>query len=50
MDRRALVTFQAYTWSGWDRDGYTIVTSAQLKVTKGMTLNPMTLGFHKSEY
>jgi hypothetical protein len=50
MDRRALVTFQAFTWSGWDRDGYTIVTSAQLKVTKGMTLNPMTLGFRRSDY
>jgi hypothetical protein len=50
MDRRALVTFQASTWSGWDREGYSIVTSAQLKVTKWMALNPMTLGFRKADY
>ena len=39
-DRTAVVTFQASSWSGWDRDGYSIVTSAQLKVTKGMALTP----------
>jgi hypothetical protein len=50
MDRRALVTFQATSWSGWDREGYSIVTSAQLKVTKGMALNPTTLGFRKEAY
>ncbi len=50
MDRRALVTFQATAWSGWDREGYSIVTSAQLKVTKGMALSPMTLGFRREEY
>jgi len=33
-DRTALVTFQATNWSGWERESYSIVTSAQLKVTK----------------
>ena len=49
-DRTALVTFQATSWSGWDRDGYSIVTSAQLRVAKGKTLNPETLGKSKSDY
>jgi hypothetical protein len=49
-DRTALVTFQATSWSGWDRDGYSIVTSAQLRVTKGKALNPETLGKNKSDY
>jgi len=49
-DRTALVTFQATSWSGWDRDGYSIVTSAQLRVAKGRPLNPETLGFRRSDY
>jgi hypothetical protein len=49
-DRPAVVTFQASSWSGWDKDGYSIVTSAQLKVTKGMVLTPETLGFGKPDH
>jgi hypothetical protein len=49
-DRTALVTFQATSWSGWDSDGYSIVTSAQLRVTKGRALNPETLGKSRSDY
>ena len=49
-DRTALVTFQSTSWSGWDRDGYSIVTSAQLRVAKGRPLNPETLGFRRSDY
>ena len=48
-DRTALVTFQATSWSGWDRESYPIVTSAKLKVTKGAALTPVTLGFKASE-
>ncbi len=50
VDRTALVTFQATSWSGWDRDGYSIVTSAQLRVTKGKALSPETLGKSRSDY
>jgi hypothetical protein len=50
MDRKALVTFSATAWSGWDPEGYSIVTSAQLKVTKGTALNPVTLGFLRADY
>jgi hypothetical protein len=49
-DRTALVTFQATNWSGWERESYSIVTSAQLKVTKGMALTPVTLGFKAADY
>ena len=49
-DRTALVTFQATNWSGWDRDGQSIVTSAQLSVSKGSALNPETLGKRRSYY
>jgi hypothetical protein len=49
-DRTALVTFQATVWSGWAEDGYSIVTSAQLRVAKGRVLNPETLGGSRSEY
>ena len=40
---RAQVTFQATNWSGWDPDGYSIVTCAKLFVAKGSRLNPATL-------
>ena len=50
MDRKALITFQATFWSGWDRDGYSIVTSAQLWVAKGRALTPETLGNRRSDY
>lgn len=43
---RAQVTFQATNWSGWDPDGYSIVTYAKLFVAKGSRLNPATLGLH----
>jgi len=54
IDRRALVTFQTTSWSGWvepgpEGDGYSIVTSAQLWVKKGRALNPETLGRKKSD-
>jgi hypothetical protein len=49
-DRTAVVTFQATSWSGWERESYSIVTSAQLKVTKGVTLTPVTLGFKAADY
>jgi hypothetical protein len=49
-DRRAVVTFQAISWSGWDGDGYSIVTSAQLRVAKGKALTPETLGQKRSDY
>jgi hypothetical protein len=49
-DRTALVTLQDTAWSGWDPDGYSIVTSAKLRVAKGRTLTPETLGKRKSDY
>jgi hypothetical protein len=49
-DRKALVTLRATAWSGWDQDGYSIVTSAQLRVKKGKYLNPETLGQKRSDY
>ncbi len=49
-DRTALVTLQDTAWSGWDPDGYSIVTSAQLRVAKGRALSPETLGKKKSDY
>jgi len=49
-DRTALVTFQATAWSGWGEDGYSIVTSARLRVRKGRELTPETLGKRKSDY
>jgi hypothetical protein len=49
-DRTALVTFKATSWSGWVREGYSIITSAQLKVAKGTVLSPVTLGFEKPDY
>ena len=49
-DRTALVTFQATNWSGWERESYSIVTSAKLRVTKGMTLTPVTLGFKAADH
>jgi hypothetical protein len=54
-DRRALITFQTTSWSGWvapgpEGDGYSIVTSAQLWVAKGRALNAETLGARKSDY
>jgi hypothetical protein len=50
MDRTALVTFSATAWSGWSPDHHSIVTSTQLKVDKGTSLNPTTLGFRKADY
>jgi hypothetical protein len=50
IGKRALITLQATSWSGWDREGYSIVTSAQLWVEKGRTLNPETLGARKADY
>jgi hypothetical protein len=49
-DRTAVVTFQASSWSEWDRGGYSIVTSAQMKATKGMVLTPEALGFGKPDH
>jgi len=49
-DRTALVTFQATAWSGWAEDGYSIVTSAKLRVAKGKALTPETLGKRRSDY
>jgi hypothetical protein len=49
-DRTALVTLQDTAWSGRDPDGYSIVTSAKLRVAKGRTLTPETLGKRKSDY
>jgi hypothetical protein len=43
-DRSAVVTLQASHWSGWDANGYTIVTYAKLRVEKGKILCPQTLG------
>jgi hypothetical protein len=44
MDHKVQITFQAMAWSGWDPDGYSIVTSAKLWAEKGRALNPATLG------
>jgi hypothetical protein len=49
-DRMAVVTLQATAWSGWVADGYSIVTSAKLRVAKGRALTPETLGKSKSDY
>jgi hypothetical protein len=49
-DRTAVVTFQATAWSGWAEDGYSIVTSAKLRVAKGRALTPETLGKGKADY
>ncbi len=44
MEHKAQITLQATHWSGWDPDGYSIVTSAKLWVQKGRVLSPATLG------
>jgi hypothetical protein len=49
-ERTALVTLEATAWSGWDRDGYSIVTSAKLRVATGRVLSPETLGHARAEY
>jgi hypothetical protein len=49
MDRKAIITLKDIAWWG-ERDGYRIVTSAQLRVAKGRTLSPETLGKSKSGY
>jgi hypothetical protein len=49
-ERTALITIQETSWSGWDGNGYPIMTSAKLRVTKGSALTPETLGKKKSDY
>jgi len=49
-ERRALVTLEATAWSGWDPDGYSIVTSAKLRVAKGSVLSPETLGHARAGF
>ena len=46
---RALVTLQRTSWVG-ERDGYSIVTSAQFWTAKGKILTPETLGGNRSGY
>jgi hypothetical protein len=48
MDHKVQITFQATAWSGWDPDGYSIVTSAKLWAEKGRALNSATLGHSTS--
>ena len=49
-DRTARVTFQATSWSGWERESYSDRHLGELKVAKGTVLSPVTLGFKKSDY
>lgn len=49
-NRTALVTLQETSWSGWGGDGYSIMTSATLRLKKGSALTPETLGKRKSDY
>jgi hypothetical protein len=49
MEHKVQITFQATAWSGWDPDGYSIVTSAKLWVEKGRALNSATLGHSTSD-
>lgn len=49
LDHKVQITFQATAWSGWDPDGYSIVTSAKLWAEKGRALTPATLGHSASD-
>jgi hypothetical protein len=49
MEHIVQVTFQATVWSGWNPDGYSIVTSAKLWAEKGRALGPATLGHSAPE-